>query len=108
MGAFQPETFVDLGGGILAGDRDPNSESSIFGAVDDINGQGAAIFLEVLRPQETPPTTTVSEKYTVSHEMGHLFNGLHPDGGLMALSGSRTNVDFSPITLSRIRSISHP
>ena len=52
-----------------------NAEDRVLGEVDDINGEGAMIFLEVIR--ETPATQYVSEQYTVSHEVGHLFNGEH-------------------------------
>jgi len=82
------------------------SEGATFGSVDDFNAQGALIFLECLR--EYPPTPTVSEAFTVSHEVGHLFDGRHPDGGLMAQSSIRTNINFTPVTLNRIRTIPHP
>jgi hypothetical protein len=97
IGSFQQLTALD---------GDPSREPAVLGEVDDINGQGAMIFLEALR--ETPATSYVSEQYTVSHEVGHLFNGDHLDLGLMAQSNIRTNVDFSPTTLNRIRIIPHP
>jgi hypothetical protein len=102
LAAYQMEPISDSDPGLtLMGD-----ESATFGIVDDINGQGALIFMECLR--EFPPTMTVSEAFTVSHEVGHLFNGVHSDGGLMAQSLARTSVNFSPQTLNRIRSIPHP
>jgi len=76
-----------------------------------INGQGADIFFEVLR--ETPVTTFVSEPLTVSHEVGHLFNGSHVfvngfDGGLMDQSSTRSSIDFTSKTFHKIRNIPHP
>jgi len=50
----------------------------------------------------------VNNAATTGHEIGHLFNGLHGDGGLMAQSTSRTSITFSDITLNSIRSINHP
>lgn len=107
LGAFQHVTyFYDSGTGISGGDADPNSEGATLGEVDDINGQGAMIFLEDLR--EIVVTPYASEAYTVSHEVGHLFNGIHQDLGLMTQTSTRTNVDFSATTLNRIRKIPHP
>lgn len=96
------------------GDHDPNTESDrspskeALAVSDAINGQGSTIFLEMftefgaLNALYNPASTAV-------HELGHLFNGDHPDGGIMATIGSaqRTNA-FSPITIAKIRRINHP
>ncbi len=92
-------------------DGDHDSEGAVLGTVDDLGGVGALIFLESLA--ETPATTTVDEKYTVTHELGHLFGGSHDfihgfDGGLMDQSSVRTSVDFTPVTLHKIRTVNHP
>jgi len=79
-----------------------------LGIVDNINGQGANVFNEVLRSPEIAITAVVNNAATTGHEIGHLFNGLHGDGGLMAQSTSRTSITFSDITLNSIRSINHP
>ena len=97
LGAFQP---------VQRKDCDPDDiEDAWYGLVDAINGQGAAIFFEVLR--DYPPDSFSLERYTVTHEVGHLFNGRHVDDGVMSNTNPAT-VDFSPITINKIRSILHP
>ncbi|HEY9403355.1 MAG TPA: hypothetical protein VIQ24_11880 [Pyrinomonadaceae bacterium] len=91
-----------------AADADPSTEGAILGQVDDINGQGANVYNEVLRPGELTITAAVNNAATTAHEIGHLFNGMHTDGGLMAQSTTRTTTAFSDQTLARIRSISSP
>jgi hypothetical protein len=91
-----------------AADADPSTEGAILGQVDDINGQGANVYNEVLRPGELTITAAVNNAATTAHEIGHLFNGVHTDGGLMAQSTTRTTTAFSDQTLTRIRSISSP
>ncbi len=93
------------------GDLDPYTESStnfVASAVSDaINGQGSTIFLEIFSEFEL--SVLFNPANTAAHEMGHLFNGDHMDGGLMAdiSSPDRTN-SFSDISINRIRSINHP
>lgn len=99
LSAYQSET---------AADADPSTEGAILGQVDDINGQGANVYNEVLRPGELTITAAVNNAATTAHEIGHLFNGMHTDGGLMAQSTTRTTTAFSDQTLARIRSISSP
>jgi hypothetical protein len=41
---------------------------------------------------------------TAAHEIGHLFNGEHLEGGLMDVKSAT----FSDVTLNKIRSVSHP
>ncbi len=99
LGAYQAWTNEDA---------DPSTEAATLGIVDNINGQGANVFNEVLRSPEIAITAVVNNAATTGHEIGHLFNGLHGDGGLMAQSTSRTSITFSDITLNSIRSINHP
>ena len=99
LGAYQSMTTAD---------GDPATEGAIVGEVDAINGQGASVYNEVLRPGEANITAVVNNAATTAHEIGHLFNGVHGDGGLMAQSITRTTTAFSDQTLARIRSINHP
>ena len=99
IGAYQPWTTQDC---------DPGSEGAVLGIVDKLNGQGASVFNEVLRAGEITITAVVNNAATTGHEIGHLFNGQHADGGLMAQSSVRTSIVFDPITLNTIRSINHP
>ena len=93
---------------VRASDNDPAGEGAILGIVDDINGRGASVFNEVLRAGEIAITGVVNNAATTAHEIGHLFNGLHGDLGLMAQSSTRTTTDFSDVTLASIRNLSHP
>lgn len=83
-------------------DADPDAEflTSTLGVVDAINGRGASVYNEVVR--ETPVSGV--NAITTAHEIGHLFNGQHTDGGLM----TPTSTTFSDVTLDQIRSLSHP
>ncbi len=98
-GSFQDSVAQD--------DNDPNG-SVTWGIVDDINGQGANIYKEVFTATEHAIFPAIDEDDTVVHEVGHLFNGLHADGGVMSGGGVAGGPDFSNTTLNRIRSISHP
>ncbi len=89
-------------------DHDPSTDDRVYGIVDAINGQGASVFNEVIRPPEGRFTTEVNNAATTAHEIGHLFNGQHIDGGLMEQSATRSSIVFSDITLNKIRSINHP
>lgn len=100
LGAYQGRTTED---------HDPVTDSAIVGIVDNLNGQGANVFNEVIRPPESTNTGVVNNAATTAHEIGHLFNGQHSDGnGLMAQSINRTSITFDPTTLNTIRSITHP
>lgn len=99
LGAYQAWTTEDA---------DPAAEGAVLGIVDNLNGQGANVFNEVLRAQEITITTVVNNAATTAHEIGHLFNGAHSDGGLMAQSTTRTSIAFDPITIATIRSLAHP
>jgi hypothetical protein len=100
LGAYQGRTTED---------HDPATDSALVGIVDNLNGQGANVFIEVIRPPETTNTGVVNNAATTAHEIGHLFNGQHTDGsGLMAQSINRASITFDPTTLNTIRSITHP
>lgn len=85
-------------------DRDPGTEPATLGVADALNGRGANVYNEPLRAAEVPISAILNNATTTAHEIGHLFNGDHPDGGLMGL----TSATFSDITLASIRSVSHP
>ncbi len=95
-------------------DNDPSSEVWTAGIVDAIalidgvSGRGANVSNEILRPGEITLSAVVNNAATTAHEIGHLFNGLHADSGLMAQSSTRTTTAFSDATLSKIRTINHP
>jgi hypothetical protein len=99
LGAYQSWTTEDA---------DPATEGAVLGIVDNLNGQGANVFNEVLRAHEITITTVVNNAATTAHEIGHLFNGVHSDGGLMAQSTTRTSIAFDPVTIATIRSLAHP
>jgi hypothetical protein len=95
---------------------DPDIPPTTWGQVDDINAVGATIFTETNRPTEyaltsTPSTRPVAKRFTVAHEIGHLFYGLHDDydgpvssdAGLMAQTGLRTSPIFTNTTINKIR-----
>jgi hypothetical protein len=95
-------------------DRDPQTQDGILGIVDALHGQGALIFFEITRADEIgaiAATRPVGRRYTVVHEIGHLFNGQHGDfmpgtttnAGLMSQTGSRTVGTFNDVTLNKIR-----
>lgn len=113
FGAYQDIENVNID---LNSDGDPGESAGTFGVVDNINGEGASIFTELLRPNEytslpTPTTRPVGKRFTVAHEIGHLFFGLHEDwddpatqnAGLMAQSGLRQSPLFTDTTINKIR-----
>lgn len=89
-------------------DGDPNGERVVLGITDSLvgSGQGALLFLETTRPSEAGTNWNngpISRNYTVAHELGHKFGGIHNDLGLMADSRCRTTGTFEAITLNRMR-----
>ncbi len=103
LGAFQPNVVPDF---------DPNSEGTTLGIVDAINGIGGKVFKEGLRELGASPVA--NDAATTAHEVGHLFNGLHGDfdlggdAGLMAQTTLRTVLDFTDVSLNKIRSVASP
>jgi hypothetical protein len=100
LGAYQHTTDRD---------NDPAGESTkgvVLGVVDRINGMGGSIFNEVLRSREVKISAVINSATVAAHEIGHLFNGEHADGGLMASTVASRS--FSEKTLAKIRSLDHP
>jgi hypothetical protein len=116
LGAYQ---------GVPKEDADPDTEPCpdpgrqgicpTFGVVDDINGQGASVFSETIadlqryeaRRRRVFPAGC-SNKAVAAHEIGHLFRGLHDDGGLMSSPCNNATSLFSESTIKKIREIMHP
>ncbi|HYC00973.1 MAG TPA: transglutaminase-like domain-containing protein [Candidatus Limnocylindrales bacterium] len=97
LGAYQMQTEEDAdaeGGGTL-------------GQVDEIHGLGASVFLETARDVRLPGTGC-TEDVTVVHEVGHLFNLQHPEGGLMASPCNAGTSSFSNASLQKLRDVDHP
>jgi hypothetical protein len=89
-------------------DGDPDHEGSVLGTTVALNDEGAWIFQEVNRPREYAimqnwNTRPVGRRFTVAHEIGHLFYGEHSDMGLMRQSILRTSPLLSNITINKIR-----
>ena len=105
---------------VILEDGDPDGEGATLGRVDNINGQGANIYLEAFRSTDAAVVDEVhgkSEAFSVAHEIGHLFGGLHTDGcvgvpssdaGLMAQTWQRLSPWFNDVTINKIRTINHP
>jgi hypothetical protein len=104
LGAYQ---YVE------AEDRDP-VENTTYGVVDGINGAGASVYTEAIAdrvdhdPAQEHPSLTCRRPAVLAHEVGHLFNGLHEHGDLMAGGCGFEMLAFSADTLAAIRSVAHP
>lgn len=117
IGAYQEAEDWDSDPAYNAGTRRGNS--FVFGEVDDLNGIGVTMFSELNRITEQEvlnvynsvnnPTVArwkyrpVGEKYTLAHELGHLFFGEHGDTGLMEGSTTRIRGSFSDTTINSMR-----
>lgn len=111
LGLYQSDTLSD---------GDPDSDGLRFGRVEDFNGTGAAIFMELNRPKEyrrldfvhtTIPTWSsraVANRFTTAHEVGHLFNIQHNTTGLVVDGLANTNAVFSPSEIRTIRTSTNP
>ncbi len=102
LSAYQGPTTID---------RDPNFEPGVLGITNVIGGYGMQIFKETIRHLLADPdqvqSPVVNEAATVAHEVGHIMNGVHNDGGLMAQSICRNSLQFKPITIYWMRKIQH-
>jgi hypothetical protein len=100
LGAYQMQTEED---------GDPASENggaSTLGQVDTNNGKGVSVFKETSK-EAAPGGGTCAGPGTLAHELGHLFKGEHPDGGLMAGSCG-PSLSFTNASLTKIRNLDHP
>ncbi|HYC00577.1 MAG TPA: transglutaminase-like domain-containing protein [Candidatus Limnocylindrales bacterium] len=96
LGAYQMQTEEDGDG----------AGSTTFGQVDELNGQGASVFLEATKESPGP---ACNEPDVGSHELGHLFKGAHTDTALMDGGGCNVGpLTFSDISLRKIRNLDHP
>ena len=106
-------------------DSDPDLQGAILGKTDGVSandGEGSVIFNEVNRTHEynvldilnpnvlSWTTRPVNRRFTIAHEVGHLFGGTHEDyttsttnAGLMAQSTIRLNPPFTDATINKIR-----
>jgi hypothetical protein len=82
-----------------------------FGAVDDFNGKGFALFYEGIADyvranvlSALTPNPLITPANIAVHEAGHLFWGDHGDGGIM----DKESPEYSAVTLNKIRSANHP
>ncbi|MGI8788056.1 MAG: hypothetical protein ACR2HG_09880 [Pyrinomonadaceae bacterium] len=114
-GSYQQNLNADADPDDQNGDGIPHGcGDASYGVVDDLgpDGWGAAIHMEVGRPREYPSNYLghpVSRAWTAAHEVGHLFGGIHDDGGIMTPSCERTGYEFNPATIRRLRNvITHP
>lgn len=117
-------------------DSDPDESAATYGEVDMLQGVGAFVYIELNRATEYEDLDNplirvpgiddwrnrpVGNKYTTTHEIGHLLNGSHDDcdstapcgtstndAGLMAGSSYRIRRTFTDTTLSKMRNVIQP
>lgn len=127
LGVYQPD---------VSEDSDPDEGEALYGQTDSLQGIGAFVYEELSRPTEyedldnpviRPPgiplwrNRPIANKYTATHEIGHLLNGDHDDcdgigmcntstndSGLMAGSSFRIRKIFTNTTLSKMRKVIRP
>jgi hypothetical protein len=88
-------------------DSDPITEAVELqvGVTDAQNGQGSIVFFESLNPRECFVGGVGCDIHaTKVHEIGHLLNADHGEGGLM----DSLSINFSATSLTAIRSVTHP
>jgi hypothetical protein len=102
LGAYQEDSALDL---------DPGKGKYLLGRADDIGGIGANVFQESIADAERTRGTFVlgcSNAVVVAHELGHLMNGTHPEGGLMGSPCDASLLYLSAKTIVTIRNLIHP
>jgi len=100
LGAYQ---------GLIDESNDPAGRLATVGQVDELGGQGANIFFATL--QDVGTSATNNAAITAVHEVGHLFNLEHGQGGIMGDDDRGlviTQTTFSAQSISAIRSSVHP
>ena len=104
LGAYQ---------GVRWEDADPAGDGAVAGEADGEKGTGGLIYwasgAELERSNGGAEGWRLID--AVPHELGHLFGGDHGDEGLMSdgVDGHPPpTADFSPTTLDKIRSATHP
>lgn len=101
LGGFQPLTSFDTDG--------YGEAEVVVGTTpgDGILYNRSAVFLEVCNDVWSLPGANLQEQATVVHEVGHMFQCVHDDGGIMGEYPDPQG-SFTPISLSRIRSAAKP
>ena len=99
LSAFQYDFDEDL-------DPDAEPQGGTMGIVDAFNGLGASIFVETHSDAwaNVPDLHDWELADSVVHELGHLFNARHGDGGLI----DDPHTSFSSKSLAKIRSSVKP
>lgn len=107
LGAYQYTTSQDF-------DPDPKGhrfEQKEVSGASDTEDVGAAIFKETIADKNralNPRGITCIEALISAHEIGHLFGGDHPDGGIMATKCETIVPELRAKTIHAIRMASHP
>jgi len=90
---------------IIQQDHDPFTEDQTLGITDAQNGQGSILFFETGGVKDCFGTSfDCSLPATTAHEIGHLLNADHTDGGIM----DQLSLAFSPTSIKKIRNVTHP
>lgn len=95
---------------VTSKDCDPDGEITrpgcAIGVADALQGEGVSIFAETIR-ELSPLGPACTNAVTTAHEVGHLFNADHLDGGIMG-EGCTVPLSFSDISIDKIRRLIHP
>jgi hypothetical protein len=104
QGSFQDVTTAD---------DDPNSEITtgvVAGVTLSLKYDGSLIYTEAIRDVEINQQfgTNAYLRKTVVHEVGHQFGLDHPEGGIMQQGFPVPNLNFTPVSLDKLRRVNHP